>query len=238
MKRFQIRLIFFFLTAIFPIFGDEWKTVYLASFPRSGNHWVRFLLEEATHIATSSIYEDDDFPHFREVFPWGGYCTDHGYDGHCRYPTKEDPVILKTHYPYYQKKIDPEPKITICLIRNPIDAFWSLYVYRQNDPERKINQQKLKKFIARWRMFYEFWEQQPGVLFIRYEDLQKNTRLHLHRILQTAGFSFDQTDIERAVAKYPSKGKSLKHIQFYDNIMIETIKNELSDLLTKFQYDL
>ena len=30
--------------------ANDWKRVYLASFPRSGNHWTRFLIEEATGI--------------------------------------------------------------------------------------------------------------------------------------------------------------------------------------------
>ncbi len=237
MQRFQTRLIFFFLTVLTTVCADEWNTVYLASFPRSGNHWVRFLVEEATHIATSSLYRDGDFPHLRKVFPWGGFCPDHGYNGQCRYPTQNDPVLLKTHYPIYLKKIDPDPKVSICLIRNPVDTFWSLYVYRQNEAKH-ISQKQLKKFIAKWRAFYELWEKQPGVVFIRYEDLQKNPEQQLGRILEKAGFSFDQTDLARAVAKHPPQGKSLKHIDFYEAEAIETIKNELGDLLEKYGYDL
>src|SRR5437868_3632292 len=96
-----IKLIFFFCVCQSMLFGEEWNVVYLASFPRSGNHWVRFLVEEATHIATSSVYRDQDFPHLKNIFPWGGYSTDQGYDGHCRYPTNDDPVLLKTHYPCF-----------------------------------------------------------------------------------------------------------------------------------------
>ena len=85
------------------ILGSEWNTVYLASFPRSGNRWVRFLVEEAVHIATSSVYsvyKDGDYLHLQEILPWDGFCTNHGYNGACRYPSKDDPVLLKTHYPY------------------------------------------------------------------------------------------------------------------------------------------
>src|SRR6185437_16726911 len=83
--------------------ADEWNRVYLASFPRSGNHWVRFLVEEATHITTSSVYRDPNFPHLPTVFPWGGYVVDQGYKGNCRFPTTNDPILIKTHYPFLQK---------------------------------------------------------------------------------------------------------------------------------------
>ncbi len=132
MQQLPLRLGFFFCIALSMLFGDEWNKVYLVSFPRSGNHWVRFLVEEATHIATSSVYRDSDFPHLQNIFPWGGYCTDHGYDGLCRYPTKEDPVLLKTHYPFFSKIVDPNRKYAICLIRHPIDVFWSFYVYKKS----------------------------------------------------------------------------------------------------------
>ena len=233
-----IKLVFYFCVVQSMLFGEEWNLVYLASFPRSGNHWVRFLVEEATHIATSSVYRDRDFPHLNNIFPWGGYCTNHGYNGHCQYPTKDDPVLLKTHYPFLpRRKIDPDPKPAICLIRNPIDAFWSFYVYKEGSEAIKIEKEKLVEFIQCWRDFYEFWEKQPEVLFIRYEDLQKNTAFYLSCILQKAGFSFDQTDIERAVAKYSAQGTPLKHIGCYDAEAIEMIKTELSDILARFNYD-
>lgn len=149
------KLIFFF-AAPWALFGQEWNIVYLASFPRSGNHWVRFLVEEATHIATSSTYRDKDFPHLENIFPWGGYCTDHGYDGLCQYPTMNDPVLLKTHYPLHSKKIDPDPKPAICLIRHPIDSFWSFYIYKGGKETSLINKNQLMTFIKNWRNFYEY----------------------------------------------------------------------------------
>lgn len=242
------RLIFIFCIVQSLLCADEWNTVYLASFPRSGNHWVRFLVEEATHIATGSVYRDRDFPHLKNMFSWGGYCTDHGYEGLCRYPTQDDPVLIKTHYPFLPRKIDPSPKLAICLIRHPIDAFWSFYTYREEmhnkmrkkrkrKTDGKMNQASLIEFIEGWRKFYEFWESQPGVLFIRYEDLQTDTGLYLSHILQTAGFSFDQMDIERAIAKYPPQGAPLKHTDCYDAESLEKIKTELADILTKYNYN-
>jgi len=219
------------------IFGEEWNTVYLASFPRSGNHWVRFLVEEATHIATSSVYRDGDFPHLPARFPWGGYSTDHGYKGNCRYPTHQDPVLIKTHYPYYTQTIRPFPKTTICLIRHPVDAFQSFHLYEQKGKRiAPITEEELLKFISGWRNFYEFWGKQPDVHFIRYEDLQENTALQLRHILYAAGFAFNDEDIERAVEKYPLKKKPVKAFDLFDAHAIEKIKTELADLLKIHKY--
>src|SRR5947209_1600022 len=79
--------------------------VYLATYPRSGNHWMRYLIEEATGIATGSTNCDGDPPHLPDPFPWGGYAADHGYEGHCRYPQYGETVVIKTHSPAF----DPLP---------------------------------------------------------------------------------------------------------------------------------
>ena len=102
----------------------------------------------------------------------------------------------------------------------------------------KIDKNRLIQLISAWRKFYEFWEEQPGVLFIRYEDLQENTALHLNRILQAAGFVFNQIDIERAITKYPPQGNPLKHMDRYDSEAIDMIRTELADILMRFNYDL
>lgn len=232
----HLKFLCLFCAAYSMLLGEQWKTIYLASFPRSGNHWVRFLVEEATHIATSSVYRDRDFPHLQSMFPWGAYSTDHGYEGQCRFPTQDDPVLIKTHYPFLPRKIEPEPHHAICLIRHPVDSFWSFYIYK-GGKEEFIDKTLLAEFVQRWRQFYEFWEQQE-VLFIRYEDLQEDTHFHLASILQAAGYTFNQADIDRAISKYSSKGELLKHIAHYDTQDIELIRSELADILTKFGYAL
>lgn len=235
-RPLQLILLFCSIQSI--LFGNNWNTVYLASFPRSGNHWVRYLVEEATHIATSSSYRDRDFPHLKDMFPWGGYCTDHGYNGNCQYPTKNDPVLLKTHYPFHPKKIESHSRPAICLIRHPVDAFGSFYIYKGGKEGTQIDKDKLLELIHRWKTFYEFWENRSDILFIRYEDLQLNTATCLSHILQTAGYKFDNADIERAVTKYPSQGQPLKHLGYYDAQTIELIKKELGTYLTMYNYAL
>jgi hypothetical protein len=219
------------------LFGSDWDIVYLASFPRSGNHWVRFLVEDATDIATSSIYKDLDYPHLPARFPWKGYCPDHGYKGNCRYPTEQDPVLLKIHYPYIKKIPQPIGRATICLIRNPVDAFYSLYVYWEVEmPRYKVPTEVVSYLINKWREFYEFWEKQPGVLLVRYEDLYEDPVRYLSEIIQTIGYQVQPEDIQRAVAKNPPKGGILKHIDHFSTEDLELIRYRLKDLMVKYGY--
>lgn len=229
----------FFLTVAFSSFvcSAECDCVYLASFPRSGNHWVRFLIEEATHIATSSVYRDNDYHHLPEKFPWGGYSTDHGYNGNCRYPTEKEAVVLKTHYPYFPGIPKLNARLTICLIRHPIDAFYSFHVYKQSriNSHRTLTQ-TLPKLIMKWKLFYEYWDQQPGVLLIRYEDLYQSPATYLTKMLEAIGYQVQSGDVLRAVDKYPPKGGVLKQIERYSASEIELINRELKDLLLKYGY--
>lgn len=235
--------VFFFIFCVIQslLLADEWKTVNLASYPRSGNHWVRYLVEEATRIATSSIYtdghSDGDIRHLEAIFPWGGYCANQGYEGNSRYPTEDDPVLLKTHYPLFAIKAEPDPERTICLIRHPIDSFWSYYLLSGGDNDNKIDKVIAQSYIEEWRFFYEYWEKQPNVLFIRYEDLLKNTELSLSNILHAAGYVFTEMDVKRAVDKYGPLGNPLKHIEHYDAEAVELIKTELRDHLVRFNYE-
>ena len=216
------------------IFGsvdaDEWKRVYLASAPRSGNHWLRYLIEEATHIATSSVYRDKNDGNLPIIFEWGGYCCDHGYAGDCRYPEIDEPIVIKTHYPALKNSpFDLQPAmLTICIVRHPIDVFYSWKI--------AYGDKALPYFISRWKKFQEYWNAQENVLMIRYEDLLTHPFPILKQVLETIGYSVSDEDIERAIAKYPPTGEPLKHLSRYTEEEVKLIASELRDLLAQFGY--
>lgn len=234
---------FIFFSAFFSCEAKEWKRAYLASYPQSGNHWARYLIEEATHIATSSVYRDPEPPkHMKHVFPWGGYCSDHGYQGDCRYPTKDDIVLVKTHYPYPHKltKYDRRPyKVTIFIVRHPIDSFGSRYEKLPKGPRLdKIPTQRVKDLIESWHIFVDFWSKQKHVLTIRYEDMLEDPATALRKMLIALDYEFTEEDIERAVTKHPPQGYALKHIDKFRNSDLELISKELSDLLEQYDYSI
>lgn len=221
----------------------EWTRVYLASFPRSGNHWVRYLVEEATHVATSSVYCDPDPQHLLKPFPWGGYCCDHGYEGNCRYPSPDDCVVVKTHFPSRNKpsEFDKLPHIKcIRIVRNPVDCIYSKYVrYVENNHLElalKVPTEFVLKSIEQWSRFQHHWNKQKKVVTIRYEDMLKDPKKKLKKILKYITSEVTQEDIERSVEKYPPQGYELKHLDKFNASDLELMEGELSDLLKQFGY--
>lgn len=238
-------LSFFILLAfcsVSTVNADRWKRVYLASYPRSGNHWVRHLVEEATHIATSSVYCDQDPPHLFSAFPWGGHCCKNGYKGNCRYPSPHDFILLKTHFPAKSARpFDLQTSIkTIRIVRHPIDAFYSYYIYshKGKNPADSIPSHIVERYMKSWRHFQNYWNTQPKVATYRYEDLMKNPKKYLKKILKRIGYSFDEADIDRAISKFPPTGSLLKHRYKYRLKDVMIIREELKDLMAQFDYKL
>jgi hypothetical protein len=223
----------------------EWKErVYLASYPRSGNHWMRNLIEEATHIATSSVYRDPDPLHLPDIFPWGGYCCDHGYEGSSRYPVNGEPVVVKTHYPASGKtEFDQLPyKIVICIIRHPLDAIYSHHVWvskQMNWPiTYNVPRDVLSDFIRRWCSFHNYWDNADNVLTVYYEDLYQEPEHSLKIVLDAIGYTYTDDDIARAVEKYPPTGSIFKYMDHYGTKDLKHVKAQLKPLLEKHGYRL
>ena len=219
------------------------KRVYLATYPRSGNHWVRYLIEEATHIATSSVYCDADIgrSHLGKPFAWGGYCPKYGYEKQCRYPTPEDSVVVKTHYPAVPaQQFDRLPYIKVIrIVRHPIDSLYSFYVFEKKHIDNpKMPLSLIKKRIRIWRSFHEYWDRQSNVFTVRYEDLLQEPQALLQSILQEIGYCVTKEQVDRAVNRYPPRGKPLKHLAQFSLEEVDMIKEELTDLMQKFNYSI
>ncbi len=249
-KQIYIFLTFFTLMVQFAwveeaneIQANEWnQRIYLATYPRSGNHWVRFLIEEASHIATSSVYQDSDFrPHLPTPFPWGGYSVDGGYQGNCRYPQPHESIVIKTHFPSFKpNQFDHQPSVgAIRIIRNPIDSISSFYVYAHpSDSNYKVPKETIGDYLYSWRKFQDYWDQEPNVLTIRYEDLMDNPTYYLAQILEACKYEFTEKDLQRAANKFPAKGKAFQHLKHFDTEDILLISERLKDLLDKHGYQI
>lgn len=245
-KLLIVGLVFVFLSKFHSCYSDEWKRVYLASYPTSGNHWIRFLVEEASHIATSSVYSDpappqfEDSPHMKKSFPWGGFCPNHGYDGTCRYPTKDDRILLKTHYPFPRKLNNNDHRSNVKIIRivrNPVDSIYAIYAKNpMGELKNKIPTERVVKEIKKWREFQTYWNRVKNAVTIRYEDIMENPHAELKKILKILQYKVTDEDIERAVAKYPPMGFMFKHIDKFSRKNLELIYSELSPLIDEFNY--
>lgn len=221
--------------------GGEWKRVYLATYPRSGNHWIRNLIEEATHIATGSVYCDQHPVHLEKPFPWGGFCAEKGCIGNCRYPKKGDIVVIKTHFPAIKaKQFDCRScEKFVRIVRHPVDSLYSFYVHRADEPPQdKLPEAYLRYKIYEWKKFQNYWNEQENVLTIRYEDLLENPHSTLKNILSYIGYRVKDKDIERAVLKFPPYGSPLKHLDAFSKEGLIMIEHELKELMDQFQYDI
>lgn len=245
MKRLFLPFLFSFfcLFQIQSLMSDEWNRVFLASYPRSGNHWIRFLIEESSGIATGSVYIDKEPLHMDKVFPWGGYCCDHGLTGNCRYPKKKESILIKTHFPSQPTKVtefDRLPsKEIIRLVRHPVDSFYSRYVRQPRGPLLdKVPTDRVKEFIANWRKFQTYWNHQKNVTTIIYEDLLENPAPVLRKVLRILNYEFTNADINRAIDQHPPEGHMLKHIDKFHKEDLKLIAEELGEWLEQFGYEI
>jgi hypothetical protein len=244
MKTKLITFCFFLMiiTDIHSAFSDDWKRIYLATYPRSGNHWARYLIEEVTHIATSSAYCDPDPQHIRKPFPWGGYCCNHGYEGTCRYPTKDDYVVIKTHYP--GQNIGSEFHTNnyvqaLRIVRNPVDAFYSQYErLSKGKPEPIVPRKIVMRYIKTWERFQNYWNNKRDVITVRYENMLKDPENELRTIISAIKYKASDEDIIRAVQKYPPQGYELKHRDKFAEKDIKLMRRRLKEYLKQFNYEI
>jgi hypothetical protein len=245
MQCFIRILALFFICQIFTYIQtiearQDWQRVYLATYTRSGNHWLRSLLEEATHIATGSVYHDKEPMHMKKIFPWGGYAAKNGYEGNCRYPYPGEIVVIKTHYPEKPKTefdLKPSTKV-IRIVRHPVDAFYSHFLHpgRLLPSNGKVPSAFVKKSITNWQKFENYWNRQPNVLTIRYEDLFENIHFYFREILEAIGYQLREEDINRAIDKFPPQGTLLKHLDHYQPEDLDLISRKLGPLMEKYDY--
>ena len=157
----------------------------LASFPRSGNTWLRYMIELATGAASGSVYDDRILPRGREG------------------------IVIKTHL-LNRHEFDR----AIHLVRNPFDAIESYYHWKRDVQGDAATgwRQHVREAAAEWRAHTSHWlagdadrsgdEDETGqsaILLVRYEDLRANPVRELERVLNYLGCNVSKEACERAV---------------------------------------
>jgi len=150
--------------------------ICLASFPRSGNTMLRTIFENITETFTG----DDmiiEFPTETNSLGKMGL----GEEG-----IVDDKVyFVKTHYPFsYFPKNEFCAEGAVLIVRNPFDAFESLYAFSQTDSHCKtLSEDEFKEKYNHWesflnscigwyKHFYEYWlgPKKIPIFMRRYED--------------------------------------------------------------------
>lgn len=170
------------------------EDVFVVSYPRSGNTWVRFLLANLIRYDSG---ESVDFHSVHQVIP---AIEVEAHREILR--TMSPPRLIKSHNPY-----NPRFKKVIYILRDGRDVMVSYYYYltRQGRFEGRFLEFLKKKDIypCLWHEHVESWLQHTNeleLLLIRYEDQLQQPEIELEKMARFAGLPCDRDRLHWAVS--------------------------------------
>lgn len=207
------------------------EVVWIASYPRSGNTWLRFLLD-ACLFDTPPRQLADVGRSSLELDWWLDAVRRHGYsedailragrrlrDHHGRPPGVPRDVHIKSHFVWGpDHPLVSRTLRTVYLVRDPRDVLLSGMNFAELTLDTTIEDPRAYayRFIeaggdptwvangyGAWEQHAASWLSDPAMptLVVRYEDLKADTAAELTRILGFLGFPADLARIRRAVAQ-------------------------------------
>ncbi|MCB2195512.1 MAG: sulfotransferase domain-containing protein [Bacteroidetes bacterium] len=180
------------------IFGERDDDIYIASYPKSGTTLMQMILYQLTTDGKMN------FKHIYEVSPWIRNASFR----------KQKPIelpsprLIKTHDYYKDFSKNTKGRI-IYVYRNGMDVLTSLYHQQKNYNHSDL---KFDSFIKKslktkfWFKHTQGWfrnKKKLPVLYICYEDLLKNKRREIDKIIEFCQLTPSEEAIDRAI-KYSS----------------------------------
>ncbi|MDH3973166.1 MAG: sulfotransferase domain-containing protein [Deltaproteobacteria bacterium] len=170
--------------------------VFLVSYPKSGNTWMRFLI--GNYISDHKV----DFTNSHLVVPDLHFNPEYCKEIHAR------PRFIKSHMPYTSKY----PRV-IYIVRDGRDVAVSYYYYRLKrgdlSKEETSFSEYLKDFYLEGIPLFGTWSQNVAswldrmkdgnILLLKYEDVLKDTETELVKALEFAGLDIEKKRLERAI---------------------------------------
>ncbi|XP_041471283.1 WSC domain-containing protein 1-like [Lytechinus variegatus] len=159
----------------------------LASFPGSGNTWVRYLLERASGFYTGSVYYDKGL--------YNG-----GFKGEPEKPEKGTTLIVKTHEMRRRKSYKMFEK-AVLIVRNPYDCLLAYANFNAKGHTGFASRKYFKShewdnFVEKnsqiWENTIASWIALNNTLLVFYEDLQSELCQQITRILKFLGVPLDE----------------------------------------------
>lgn len=224
--------------------------VFVVSYPKSGNTWVRFLLANALYPGA-----DVDFHTIHGLVPEVG-------KEDMRRATLPPPRILKSHAPYRAAY----PRV-IYILRDGRDVYTSYYHYRKpNLPDGTTFEDFLRgdHWPTRWAAHVQGWvdaaSARDDILVVRFEDLKDDSARELRRMLDFIGETYISANrIQEAVeessfhnmrrleekrgrkygpdTRFVRKGKAGSHQELFTQKAREIIWQEEGRMLRNLGYE-
>jgi Sulfotransferase domain len=205
--------------AVFP--GDT----FIASYPRSGNTWTRFLIANLMHPAKPVT-----FSNIEQIIPDSTALSSRAMK---RVPR---PRLVKSH-----EYFEPRYERVIYLVRDPRDVAISLYNFRRKyrtipdsyPIDRYVSERFVKGDLdVSWGEHVGSWlgarAKHPGFLLVRYEDLQRHPANELCRIADFLGI--DATTERIALAIERSEANRLRELEKVEHEKWITTKGKRTDV--------
>ncbi len=232
--------------------------IFLVSFPKSGNTWMRFLLGNLLHPDKSVSFVD-----IESVVP------DVAGSARADLRRVERPRLIKSHDCF-----DPRYPRVIYIIRDPRDVAVSLYYYAKKvkniDDSLSLDAFVKARFLVPGRSYNGTWGEHAGswlinatniaefglknngssphpshsdrsalvesgarghgrqFLLVRYEDLLEDARSELHRITKFLEYETTPERIEQAVER--STADSMRKLESKQNLQWATTRETRKDI--------
>ena len=201
--------------------------IWLSSYPKSGNTWVRSMVA-ALMYTSDGVFDfkllkkikqfptENDFKYFTNEFDNFHVIKKHWIDAQDLINLDNKVKFLKTHH--INCKIDQynftnkeNTLATIYIVRDPrnlVNSISNHYSKTLEDSKKFLFAPKfigghkkkgflikdsLKTLLGTWGEHYKFWKNNTDLLLIKYEDLIKDTKFELEKIIN---FIKKYTDVQ------------------------------------------
>ncbi|XP_075553561.1 sulfotransferase 1A1-like [Dermacentor variabilis] len=173
-----------------------------ASFPKSGTHWVQYI----TQLILNGGKPLDTYEEFTERAPFIEYRVDAA-----KHETSAPVRTFCTHLPLRVEKLNPEAKY-VYVARNPWDVSVSLYYHMTSLSFYRFQEGTFDDFLEAfltgclpYGSYFEHLEagyllkDKPNVLFLTYEELQRDIRDAVLRLANFIGEHYGNLIKERSM---------------------------------------
>ena len=204
------------------VFPDD---IFIASYPRSGNTWTRFLLANLMHPERPVT-----FSNIETLIPDASALSSRQLK---RVPR---PRLIKTH-----EYFEPRYRKVIYLVRDPRDVVLSLYnfrrKYRSVDDSYPIERYVAERFLpgdldVSWGEHVGSWlgsrMNRPGFLLLRYEDLLQDPSRELSRLASFLGIAASTERLSQAIER--SSANRLRQLEKVEHEAWVTTKGKRVDV--------